>query len=418
MALLQGNIPQELKFVPGRYQATLDTYARLAASTKRPPRRAARNRDPALSRRRRPGRTWRRSPAPSPRAAATCSSACRCSTATRRYYNAVVSFGASPQQVYAKSHLVPFGEFVPTGFGWLVAMMRIPLGEFARGAADQPPLAVAGQRVAVNICYEDAFGEEIIRPLPAATLLVNVSNVAWFGDSLAPAQHLRIARMRAVETGRYMLRATNTGVTAIVAPDGAVAGRLPSFAEGVLEGQVRGRTGATPYATAGNAPVVLGCLAILAGARGPRGRAKTPSRRGLGRGRLTGRGAASGSGRADRDSGSGNARSGLPSRAARSKLAVAAPARTLPSTFRAKEAAMTDAEIEALRERISSLRTEHHDLDAAISRMEESRIFEDEQLHRLKKKKLFLKDQIVSLEHKLDGEPTPLDPGRSCARSP
>ena len=142
---------------------------------------------------------------------------------------------------------MPFGEFVPTGFGWLVAMMRIPLGEFARGAADQPPLAVAGQRVAVNICYEDAFGEEIIRPLPAATLLVNASNVAWFGDSLAPAQHLRIARMRAVETGRYMLRATNTGVTAIVAPDGAVAGRLPSFAEGVLEGKVRGRTGATPY---------------------------------------------------------------------------------------------------------------------------------------------------------------------------
>ena len=165
---------------------------------------------------------------------------------SRRYYNAVVSFGASPQQAYAKSHLVPFGEFVPTGFGWLVAMMRIPLGEFARGAADQQPLAVAGQRVAVNICYEDAFGEEIIRQLPAATLLANVSNVAWFGDSLAPAQHLRISRMRAVETGRYMLRATNTGVTAIVAPDGSVAGRLPSFTEGVLEGRVQGRTGATP----------------------------------------------------------------------------------------------------------------------------------------------------------------------------
>ena len=123
---------------------------------------------------------------------------------------------------------------------------------------------MAGQRVAVNICYEDAFGEEIIRQLPEATLLVNASNVAWFGDSLAPAQHLRIARMRAVETGRYMLRATNTGVTAIVAPDGAVAGRLPSFAEGVLEGKVRGRTGATPYTAAGNVPVLLGCLAIIA----------------------------------------------------------------------------------------------------------------------------------------------------------
>ena len=118
----------------------------------------------------------------------------------------------------------------------------------------------------MNICYEDAFGEEIIRQLPAATLLVNVSNVAWFGDSLAPAQHLRISRTRAIETGRYMLRATNTGVTAIVAPDGAVVGRLPSFTEGVLEGQVRGRTGATPYTEAGNAPVVLVCLVILAAA--------------------------------------------------------------------------------------------------------------------------------------------------------
>jgi apolipoprotein N-acyltransferase len=95
---------------------------------------------------------------------------------------------------------------------------------------------------------------------------VNVSNVAWFGDSLAPAQHLRIARMRALETGRYMLRATNTGVTAIVAPDGAVAARLGSFTEGVLEGQVHGRTGATPYVSIGNAPVVLACLAVVAGA--------------------------------------------------------------------------------------------------------------------------------------------------------
>ena len=115
-------------------------------------------------------------------------------------------------------------------------MIRIPLGEFARGATDQPPLAWPGQRVAVNICYEDAFGEEIIRPLPDATLLVNVSNVAWFGDSLAPAQHLRIARMRAVETGRYMLRATNTGVTAIVAPDGAGRG-APAVVHG---GRARG----------------------------------------------------------------------------------------------------------------------------------------------------------------------------------
>ena len=275
VALLQGNIPQELKFVPGRYQATLDTYARLAGSTKA---RLVVLPETAIPR-------FLDDVDPVYLETLTAPVAARGGDVlvgvplldkARRYYNAVVSFGSSPQQVYAKSHLVPFGEFVPTGFGWLVAMMRIPLGEFARGAPDQQPLAVAGQRVAVNICYEDAFGEEIIRQLPAATLLVNVSNVAWFGDSLAPAQHLRISRTRAVETGRYMLRATNTGVTAIVAPDGVVVGRLPSFTEGVLEGRVRGRTGATPYAEAGNAPVVLVCLIILAAAAV---RARTKGRR-------------------------------------------------------------------------------------------------------------------------------------------
>jgi len=184
----------------------------------------------------------------------------------RRYYNAVVSLGTAPSQAYAKSHLVPFGEFVPPGFGWIVAVLRIPLSDFARGGAAQAPLRVAGQRVAVNICYEDAFGEEIIRQLPEATLLANVSNVAWFGDSLAPAQHLRISRMRSIETGRTMLRATNTGVTAIVDPHGTVVGRLPSFTEGVLEGRVQGYAGTTPYVAAGNVPVVLASLGVIAAA--------------------------------------------------------------------------------------------------------------------------------------------------------
>jgi apolipoprotein N-acyltransferase len=115
----------------------------------------------------------------------------------------------------------------------------------------------------VNICYEDSFGEEIIRQLPEATLLVNVSNVAWFGDSLAPAQHLRISRMRALETERPMLRATNTGVTAIIDAQGSVVARLPSFTEGVLSGKVQGRTGATPYVLLGNYPIVLLSLIFI-----------------------------------------------------------------------------------------------------------------------------------------------------------
>src|SRR5262249_15121231 len=111
---------------------------------------------------------------------------------------------------------------------------------------------------------EDAFGEEIVRQLPEATILVNASNVAWFGDSLAPAQHLQMSRMRALETSRYMLRATNTGVTAIIDERGRVRARLPQFVEGALQGEARGFSGATPYARWANVPVVALCLLSLA----------------------------------------------------------------------------------------------------------------------------------------------------------
>jgi apolipoprotein N-acyltransferase len=138
------------------------------------------------------------------------------------------------------------------------------MSDFSLGRSDAKPLALAGQRVAPNICWEDAFGEEIIHQLPDATLLVNVSNVAWFGDSLAPSQHLQISRMRAIEAGRTMLRATNTGVTAIVDPHGKVVARLPQFVEGILAGEAQGYTGATPYVRWGNLPIVIACFALLA----------------------------------------------------------------------------------------------------------------------------------------------------------
>jgi apolipoprotein N-acyltransferase len=263
VALLQGNVPQELKFVPGRFEETLETYARLADDT--------RARLVVLPETAIPRFLHEVDPRYLERLAAGVRArggdmlvGVPVLEGERRYFNAVVSLGASPPQVYAKSHLVPFGEFVPPGFGWVVAVLQIPLSDFARGATTQAPLAVAGERVAVNICYEDAFGEEIVRQLPEASLLVNASNVAWFGDSLAPAQHLRIARMRSIETGRTMLRATNTGVTAIVDHRGTVVARLPSFSKGVLEGRVQGRDGATPYVTGGNRLVVLGSATILA----------------------------------------------------------------------------------------------------------------------------------------------------------
>lgn len=191
------------------------------------------------------------------------------------YYNSVISIGVSPTQVYRKSHLVPFGEFIPLRplLAPVVEAMAIPLTDFSRGALTQRPLAVAGQRVAVNICYEDAFGEEIIRQLPEATLLVNVSNVAWFGDSIAPQQHLQIAQMRALETGRYMLRATNTGMTAVVNPRGRVTHVARTFRNETLDAEVRGYTGATPYVRMGNAPALAAAFAgLVAGYARRRGR--------------------------------------------------------------------------------------------------------------------------------------------------
>lgn len=182
------------------------------------------------------------------------------------YYNSAVSLGASPLQAYSKSHLVPYGEFIPPGFAWFMAYANIPASSFSRGPEKQAPLAVAGQQVAANICYEDVFGSEIIRALPEAGILANLSNTAWFGDSLAQPQHLQIARMRALETGRPMLRATNTGMTAIVTPDGTVQAALPPFTTGVLNGSIRAHGGITPYGRLGDWPAIaLIALLLLAG---------------------------------------------------------------------------------------------------------------------------------------------------------
>lgn len=180
------------------------------------------------------------------------------------YFNSAVSLGTSPLQVYSKQHLVPYGEFIPPGFAWFMAYANIPMSSFSRGPASQPPLAVAGRQVAANICYEDVFGDEIIRALPAAGILANLSNTAWFGRSLAQPQHLQIARLRAAETGRPMLRATNTGMTAIVDARGDVSAVLPPFTTGVLTGEVRAYTGITPYARFGNWSALLLIFASLA----------------------------------------------------------------------------------------------------------------------------------------------------------
>ncbi len=185
----------------------------------------------------------------------------------KHFYNSVFSLGSAEEQLYRKQHLVPFGEFIPLRpvLGWFInEVLSIPMGDLTRGGTQQAPLNVAGQQVAVNICYEDVFGEEIIRALPQATLLVNVTNDAWYGHSYAAEQHNQIAQLRALETGRMMLRATNTGVTSIIGADGKVLQKIPQHQEGVLQGMAQGYAGITPYARWGNAAVLLLLIAMLA----------------------------------------------------------------------------------------------------------------------------------------------------------
>jgi apolipoprotein N-acyltransferase len=262
VALLQGNIEQSLKFDPARYARTLDTYAKLADETRARliifpetavPRFLDRV-DPAYL-------------AKLQDIAKRNDGDLLLGVPTRRgpdeYFNSVITLGTSPVQAYHKMHLVAFGEFMPPGFGFVLRWLDIPMSDFSRGSGAQRVLDAAGQRIAPNICYEDVFGDEIARALPDATLLVNMSNMAWFGDSLAPGQHLQMARLRAVETGRMHLTAANTGVTAAIDRDGAVLARLPQFAEGRLEVTAQGYSGATPYVLWADWPVVVLCVAVL-----------------------------------------------------------------------------------------------------------------------------------------------------------
>ena len=188
------------------------------------------------------------------------------------YFNSALALAPDSDRVqrYSKQHLVPFGEFVPWGFRWFVDQMQMPIADQQHGAADQPPLAVGGQQIAVNICYEDLFGADIARAWQdrrggaggdrsraEPTLLLNLSNLAWFDDSRALPQHLQIARMRALETGRPVLRATNTGATALIGTHGAVQALLPYVTAGVLDVAVQGYAGRTPYLRFGDAPIAL-----------------------------------------------------------------------------------------------------------------------------------------------------------------
>ncbi len=184
------------------------------------------------------------------------------------YYNAaitVVDSNKNPaaSEIYRKRHLVPFGEFLPLKplLGWLIDYLKIPMSDFSSWQGAQPDIMLGGWPVAVSICYEDAFGEELATPAGDAAFLINISEDAWFGDSLAPHQRLQMAQIRARETGRYFVRAANTGITAVINEKGEITSSLPQFSSGVLVSEVIPMKGMTPYVRYGNS-LFLGLLLL------------------------------------------------------------------------------------------------------------------------------------------------------------
>ena len=184
-----------------------------------------------------------------------------------RYYNALGVLGNAhrgAESLYQKQHLVPFGEYLPLRFllGPLLDYLEIPMSNFSAGTVDKPLVTVGEYEVGTFICFEIAFAEDVRQALPEAGYLVNISNDAWFGNSLAPYQHLQMARMRALENGRYVLRATNTGVTAIIDSNGDIQSILTPFQQGVLTGKIQPMKGGTFFSRYGDYPL-LGFVFVL-----------------------------------------------------------------------------------------------------------------------------------------------------------
>lgn len=183
---------------------------------------------------------------------------------TRRQYNSVKQVGGDGIE-YNKRHLVPFGEYMPlrTILDFLNQYLSIPMADLSPGAQQQAPMVLAGQRVGVSICYENAYGYEILKSMPEAKWLLNVSNDAWFGDTFAPAQHLEIARTRALETGREMARATNTGISAHLSHRGEVLASSPQFTEATLTVNIQPRRGETPFVKLGESTIIMALVISL-----------------------------------------------------------------------------------------------------------------------------------------------------------
>ena len=185
---------------------------------------------------------------------------------TDKYYNSMISLG-DEVNIFKKHHLVPFGEYLPMKniLDPILQFLEIPMSNFSKGEEEKTLIKTSKYDIGISVCYEDVFGEEVIKGLPEADFLVNVSNDAWFGDSLAPHQHLEMARMRALETGRYLVRSTNTGVSAIINQKGLITHSAAQFEVATLSANIRAYSGSTPYVRLGNMPIIILCFLIIIG---------------------------------------------------------------------------------------------------------------------------------------------------------
>lgn len=181
------------------------------------------------------------------------------------YVNSATVFTESGYPYYAKSHLVPFGEYIPLKDLWgkFYIFAGIPMVGFSAGKDNAKPLLIAGQKIAFNICYENGFGSELISSAAQSTLMANISDMVWYGNTIAKDQHLQLSQARAMENQRYFIQDTNSGATAVIDPFGHIEAELPAFEQNILTTYVQGMFGVTPYQKYGNYPIIIFSLIIL-----------------------------------------------------------------------------------------------------------------------------------------------------------
>ena len=270
VALLQGNIAQDEKWSPEKAQNTINAYINMVKTSKADLIVLPETALPVIASQLDPSISAALSEQTIKNNGALIVGMVQLNEVTNQYFNSAIAFDnkhfSNNTQTYAKNHLVPFGEYIPLKqvFDWIYRdYLNMPLSDLARGGKQQTPMNLIGQKIAINICYEDVFGEEIIRQLPAATLLVNMSNDAWYGQSWAADQHMQFSQARALETGRMMLRATNTGATASIDAHGYVLAHAPHNVQTTLNIQAQGYSGSTPYVVYGNWPFIVFCFGVL-----------------------------------------------------------------------------------------------------------------------------------------------------------